>query len=125
MARKTKAELEAERTVLVAAQQAAMVKDYPVRLMLALEKATKELNYELSVKNQLFVLFDRDTDTYFTPALTLEYSDDAQYALEDLEMDLELKAQEQNKVEARVRARAAALNKLTKEERELLALPKY
>ena len=125
MARKTKAELEAERTVLVAAQQAAMVKDYPVRLMLALEKATKELNYELSVKNQLFVLFDRDTDTYFTPALTLEYSDDAQYALEDLEMDLELKAQEQNKAEARSRARAAALNKLTKEERELLDLPKY
>ena len=123
MARKTKAELAAEQAAFMADRRVVMVQEYPARLMSALEKATKKLNYELTVNNQLmFVLYDRDASAFFKPSLTPVYTDQSQYALEDLESELEFKAQEQDKAEARYRARSAALNKLTKEELELLNL---
>ena len=125
MARKTKAELAAEQAAFMADRQVVMVQEYPARLMSALEKATKKLNYELAVKDQKFVLFNRDTSTFFVPALPLVFDTESYYDLEELESELRYKMAVQAAEDAKFAARQAALNKLTKDERQLLDLPNY
>ena len=125
MARKTKAELAAEQEALFAAQQAENAASYQPRLMAALELATKKLNYELAVKDQKFVLFNRDTSTFFVPALPLVFDTESYYDLEELESELRYKMAVQAAEDAKFAARQAALNKLTKDERQLLDLPNY
>ena len=96
MARKTKAELNAEREAAEARRMLAEAEAYPARLMAALEEATTLNNYELEVRNGKFMLRDRDASRYDnTPgALTLEYTRDSQVYLENLEYDLQAKALE-------------------------------
>ena len=122
MARKTKAELVAEREEAQAAQEAHDFAAFPSRLMKALEEATQKNNFELTVRNNEFVLFNRDRPRDAVLNFTLTHNSNSQAALETLEWDLHSLAEEQAEVERRRLARAAALAKLTKEERELLDL---
>jgi hypothetical protein len=123
MARKTKAELAAEREAYEAAQRAEEERNYPAKLMAALEEATTKNNYELKVKDGMFELRDRDSNDYDpTLSLTYQYNTHSQSALEDLEHDLAAKARERAESERRYAVKQAALAKLSEEERELLGL---
>lgn len=122
MVRKTKAEREAEREEARAAQEAHDFAQYPSRLMAALELATKKFNYELEVENSLFTLKNRDRPRDAVLNFTLTHTPDSQATLDSLEWDLHFLAEEQTEQERVRLARAAALAKLTKEERELLDL---
>jgi len=122
MARKTKAELAAEREAAEAARRLAEAEAYPAKLMAALEEATTENNYELEVRNGMFSLRDRDSSSDLTLSLTMSYTENSFDAVESLEWDLNSKAEERAEAERRRNLRATALNKLTAEERELLGL---
>lgn len=123
MSRKTKAELAAEREAYEAAQRAAEALTYPALLMRALEEATQKNNYELTVKDGLFELRDRNSSRYDTAlTLTYQYNVHSQNALEDLEYDLQQYAEERAESERRLAVKQAALAKLSAEERELLGL---
>ena len=122
MARKTKAEQEAEREEARALKEAHEFAAYPSRLMAVLEEATTQSNYELEVCDSQFTLRDRDVRRPELVVLTLAHTAASQRALDNLEWDLRMKA-EARAEEARKRdARARALAKLTAEERELLDL---
>ena len=122
MARKTKAEQAAEREEALALQEAHDFAQFPSRLMAALEEATQKNNFELVVRNSQFVLvdLDRPRNTPFT--LTMTHTRTAQWALEALERTLEEMEFDRAHARAQAAVRAAALAKLTKEERELLGL---
>jgi hypothetical protein len=122
MARKTKAELAAEREAYEAAQRAAEELAYPALLMRVLEEATTKNNYELKVKDGMFELRDRDASRDPVVELTYQYNTHSQSALEDLEWDLRGRAEERAESERRYAAKKAALAKLSTEERELLGL---
>jgi hypothetical protein len=123
MARKTKAELAAEREAYEAAQRAGEALTYPVLLMAALEEATCQNNYELVVRNGVFSLRDRDGSRYDKVVkLTYAYSPEAQDVLEEFEWDLKMKAEERAELVRKAQVRGNALAKLTEEERELLGL---
>lgn len=122
MARKTKAEQAAERQEARALQEAHEFAQYPSRLMKALEEATTQSNYELEVRDSQFALRDRDARRPELVVLALTHTADSQRALDNLEWDLRLKADERAHARAQAAVRAAALNKLTAEERELLGL---
>ena len=122
MARKTKAERQAEAEAQAAATLALEQAEYPARLMAALELATRTNNYELSVENGMFALrirdYPRDPALYFT----MTHTPDSQLALENLEWEMKAMAEQQAELERQRLAREAALAKLTQEDRELLGL---
>ena len=122
MARKTKAEQAAEREEALALREAEEFAQFPSRLMKALEEATQKNNFELTVRNNEFVLFNRDRprDTPFT--MTMTHTNTSQWALEALERTLEEMEMERAEEERKQTVRATALAKLTAEERELLDL---
>ena len=122
MARKTKAELAAEREAAVAARMLAEAEAYPAKLMAALEEATTKNNYELTVKNGMFSLRDRNASRDPALSLTAAYTENSWNALECLEYDLESAAEERAEADRRRTMKQAALNKLSAEERELLGL---
>ena len=122
MARKTKAELQAEREEAQALQEAHEFAQYPSRLMAALEEATTQSNYELEVRDNQFTLRDRDSRRPETVFLTLTHTRDSRQALDNLEWNLRVKADERAEVERQRQARETALAKLTEEDRELLGL---
>ena len=122
MTRKTKAELEATRQEMKALAEAHEFAQYPSRLMAAFEKATKKFNYELEVENSLFTLKNRNRPRDIFLYFTMTHNPDSQEALETLEWALKDLDDEQAEQERLRLARAAALAKLTKEERELLDL---
>lgn len=123
MARKTKAELNAEREAAMAAERALEMESYPARLMRALEEATQKNNYELTVKNGYFTLRDRDSSDYDTPlSLSYPYTSNSFFALEDLESDLRGKAAERAESLRLSELRRAAFAKLSKEEQNALGL---
>ena len=122
MPRKTREELSAERERVEAARRAEEAKAYPAKLMAALEEATTKNNYELTVVNGVFSLRDRDASRDPALSLTAAYTANSQNALENLEWDLQTKAEERAEEERRYAVKQAALNKLTEEEKELLGL---
>ena len=122
MARKTKAELQAEREEAQALQEAHEFAQYPSRLMAALEEATTQSNYELEVRDNQFTLRDRDSRRPETVFLTLTHTRDSRQALDNLEWNLRVKAEEREQAERQRQAREAAMAKLTEEDRELLGL---
>lgn len=122
MARKTKAELAAEREAYEAARRAEQVAAYPAKLMAALEEATTKNNYDLTVKNGMFSLRDRDANTDLTLSLTMSYTENSWNALESLEWDLEQYADERANRQRRAALKSSALSKLSNEEREVLGL---
>ena len=121
MARKTKAELQAEREEAQALQEAHEFAQYPTRLMAALERATT-LNFELEVRNSQFNLRDRDSRRPETVFLTLTHTRDSRQALDNLEWNLRVEADERAEAERQRLARETALAKITEEERNLLGL---
>jgi hypothetical protein len=122
MARKTKAELEAEREEQRALAEAHEFAQYPTRLMAALETATKKFNYELEVENWMFVLMNRDRPRDPPLNFTMTHNPNSQLALETLEWELKDLAEQRAERERVYLAREAALAKLTPEERKLLNL---
>ena len=126
MARRTAAERRAEaermRELSEQARVARETAEYPAKLMAALEEATNLNNYELTVKNGMFSLRDRDASTDLTLSLTAAYTENSYNALENLEWDLREKAQEREQALRRYTMKQTALAKLSKEERELLGL---
>jgi hypothetical protein len=122
MARKTKAELQAEAEAWAAATLATEQAEYPARLMAALELATRTNNYELSVENGMFALRDRDQRRPEAVMLTTSYTLDNHTALDELEWSMRVKAEEREEATRQRQAREAALAKLTEEERKLLGL---
>ena len=122
MARKTKAELTAEREAAEAARRLADAEAYPNKLMAALEAATTLNNYELEVRNGMFSLRDRDSSSNLTLSLTLSYTENSFNALESLEWDLNEKAEERAEQERVYALRKQAFNKLSKEEQQALGL---
>ena len=122
MARKTKAELAAEREAFEAARRLADAEAYPNKLMAALEAATTLNNYELEVRNGMFSLRDRDSSSNLTLSLTLSYTENSFNALESLEWDLNEKAEERAEQERVYALRKQAFNKLSKEEQQALGL---
>lgn len=121
MARETKAERLAREAAERAVYEAEMAATYPARLMAMLERATRQ-NFELEVRDAKFVLSDRDDRRDRVVELTLEYSTENQEALHELDWRVDVKEQAALEAERKRNARANALNKLTKEERELLGL---
>jgi hypothetical protein len=121
MARKTKAELMAEREAANAARMLAEAEAYPAKLMAALEEATTKNNYELSVKNGMFSLFDRNNAVNVLN-LTATYTENSWNALESLEYDLQAYALERKEAERLSALRRAAFAKLSEEEKSALGL---
>ena len=122
MARKTKAELTAEREAERQAQLAVARATYTERLMMVLERACK-VNFELEVCNGLFALEDRDArrdGTYYLAPVWNEVN--AEDFLQNVEFEVSNKEEVTREAERRANLRAAALSKLSQEERELLGL---
>ena len=122
MARKTKAELKAEREAYEAELRAKEVAAYPARLMAALEEATQKNNYELTVVNGMFSLRDRDASRDPALSLTAAWTSNSQMALDSLEWDLQMKAEERVESERLSALRRAAFAKLSQEEKDALGL---
>jgi hypothetical protein len=121
MARKTKAELEAEREEAKALAEAHEFAQYPTRLMAALELALKN-NFDLDVSNSKFVVRDRDSRNSETFTLTLFHNSQSQWVLENLEYTLQEKEELYAERERQYARKLVALAKLTPEEKELLDL---
>lgn len=120
MARKTKAQREAEAQAAREQQEAAAREAYPNLLMDTLERASK-LTFELEVREGKFVVMDRN-DPCDPWVLTYEYTPDADSDLDMLMWEVERQEQAEAEANRKWLAKQAALAKLSKEERELLGL---
>lgn len=119
MARKTKAELAAEREETMAMRQAEEFAAYPARLMDMLEHATAYPHYyTLTVRNSMFVLQRERSEHVLPPVHTPSAQDD----MDDLTMSMDFREQAAYEAAQVANAKAAALAKLTAEERKLLNL---
>lgn len=121
MARKTKAELKAEQEAYLAQVRAEEEKAYPQRLMALLERSNK-YNFELEVKEGLFVVRDRDSDWNEHYKLGIHYTEDYYSTLDSLEFSVQIKEEAEREAQRRYQLKQAALGKLTPEEREVLGL---
>jgi len=119
MARQSKAQRQALEEKENQELQAQLAQDYPQTLMTVLERATK-MNYELTVRDQSFELFDLDSAYSFS--LTLQYSQENQRTLEELDWNLRIKLADEEEKKRRYEVKKAALAKLTAEERKALGL---
>lgn len=120
MARKTRAEKLAEQEALHQLQEEQARQEYLPRLMQSLEKAQK-YGFEVVIKEgklNLVEQFHREPEFTFS----LEWTWYNQHHLEELEDKLAQWDRAHAEELARAAAKEAALNKLTKEERELLGL---
>ena len=124
MARETKAEKQARLQHEAEQMHMKQVAEYSARLMSALEESAK-FNFELTVKSGKFMVVDRDrsranwTDAF---ELTMDWSDESQMQLENLEFRVGMKAVVAAEAERVRLLKQNALNKLTKEEREALGM---
>jgi len=121
MASKTKAEMAAARDAERQAHQTLARATYLNRVMMVLERATKA-NFELEVRDGLFVLEDRDARRDGTYRLPAEWHENADDYLNTLEFEVRYKEEALRDAELRANLRATALTKLSKEEREALGL---
>lgn len=120
MARETAAARRAREEAEENARQLEAAQNWLPRLMAAMELATGEFNFELTVKNEEFLLWDRDEQEQH--ALPLAYNPNRAWDLEAFENLLDRKNEElaeQRRVEM---LRRSALAKLSAEERKVLGL---
>lgn len=125
MARETKSERLAREAAEAARVEAYQAEQYLPRLMTAMEEATKLNNYELTVVEGAFKLYDRDAERrgWEEPLLLSPvYSASNWDTLESLEWNLKMKADQRAESARRTLMKNAALAKLSAEERELLGL---
>lgn len=120
MARKTKAEREAEFQLQKEQQIAKNREAYPHLLMEMLERATK-LDFKIEVQDGIFVVTHGDV-TSNQWMLNYEYTQESDGALTHLLICLALKEEKNAEATRKILAKRAALAKLTEEERELLGL---
>lgn len=120
MARETKAQRIAREEAEAQVRLEEEIRSYPVRLMQMLERASNA-NYELTVKNQAFILVDRD-DRYNLFELTPVYDEANESVLREMDWRINIKEEDERKARERRELREAALAKLTKEERQALDL---
>lgn len=121
MVRETKAEREA-RIAREKAEQAAMCeKNYPTALMDILDRVNHLDGYfAFDIKDKKFLVTSHTHRTAYY--LTIEYSSESQRVLDDLTWEVEAR-EEDKREEERVRAlRAAALLKLSAEEKAALGI---
>lgn len=124
MARKTKAEKQAEQQAEREAFEARAAAEYSPRLMKALEEATVKNGYELTVRDGQFKLVDyiflgeRGYTYLFDPS----YTPESLTNLEDLEYRLEQLEEERTEANRLYALKQEALAKLTDEERRVLGL---
>ena len=119
MARKTKAEREAELQLQLEQQ---IVKDreaYPRLLMDSLERATN-LGFKVEVKNCIFVVTQRHTNGRWD--LAYDYTKESDIELSYLRNTLFIEEEEKAEADRKMLVKQAALAKLTEEERVLLGL---
>lgn len=121
MARETKEQKMERMAAERAAEQAVARATYLSRVMMVLERATKA-NFELEVKDGLFVLEDRDARRDGTYRLPAEWHENADDYLQTLEFEVSYKEEAQREAERKARVRATALSKLSAEEKDLLGL---
>jgi hypothetical protein len=121
MARKTKAELAAEREAAHQARYDVAKASYTERMMAVLERAVRE-NFELTVKGNQFLVADRDERRASPFFVYAEWTVVSDMALYELEVNVELKEEARAEREKRANVRATALAKLTTEERAELGL---
>lgn len=121
MARKTKAELAAEREAEQAQRVAVAKATYTERMMAVLERSVRE-NFELTVSNGKFVVEDRDDRYAAAFFLNPVWTETADMDLYSLEVSVELKEEASAELVRKAQVRATALAKLSKEEREELGL---
>jgi hypothetical protein len=123
MARETKTQRQArEQAVRHAVSRLAVAKStYTERMMEVLDRATK-MNFELEVKEALFVLEDRDDRCAGTFTVNPVWSESADEDLYSLEQEVSWKEEAVAERERVANLRKTALAKLTAEEREALSL---
>ena len=121
MARKTKAELTAEREAAHQARYDVAKATYTERMMAVLERAVRE-NFELTVKGNQFLVADRDERRASPFFVYAEWTVVSDMALYELEVSVELKEEASAELVRKAQVRGKALAKLTEEERELLGL---
>jgi hypothetical protein len=121
MARKTKAELAAEREAAHQARYDVAKATYTERMMAVLERAVKE-NFELTVRSGKFVVEDRDERRASPYVVQPTWSETADMDLYSLEVSVELKEEASAELVRKAQVRGNALAKLTEEERQLLGL---
>lgn len=130
MARKTAAERKQEAARMRQLSEEARVNreraEYPARLMNVFERLNNQYNFELVVKNGVFVVttsrerFDEDYQfAYSYDAYSYEQLESLEFALTSLE---EAQAEERRRNEVRREAHRKAQEVFTAEERELLGL---
>jgi hypothetical protein len=119
MARETRAQRLEREAAERAAYEAEQSATYPQRLMAMLERACKA-NYELAVKDSLFVVRDRDSDWDERYKLDIHYTADYNSTLDALECSVQIKEEAEREAERRAAVLRAARAKLTPEELELL-----
>jgi hypothetical protein len=121
MARETKAERLAREAAERAAYEAEVAATYPERLMAMLERA-QNVDFDLTVRNGLFVLVNHDAWRGEKVELSLEFSWDNENALDSLHRNVESKEAAREEVRRRAAMKETALSKLTAEERQVLGL---
>jgi hypothetical protein len=121
MARETVAQRNARMVAEREAELAVAKATYLSRLMSVLERATK-VNFELEVRDGVFVVEDRDARRDGTYRLPVEWSQDADNTLDSLEFEVGYKEEAEREAERKAALKSAALSKLSVEEREVLGL---
>lgn len=122
MARETKAQRLERLAAEAQAREANQAEQYLPKLMTALQEATQKNNYELTVRDGMFEVRDRDSSYVEPLLLSPTYTQRNWDYLESLEWDLEQKARDRAEAERKYLVKQAALAKLSTEERELLGL---
>ena len=121
MARKTKAELSAEAAIEQAQRLEVAKASYTERMMAVFRRGC-QVDFELSVSPDFFVMEDRDERRRTAHFVHPAWCEMADVVLYELEMAVELKEEERAEREQKAQRRATALAKLTPEEREELGL---
>lgn len=118
----TKAQREAAAEQYSAEQRVREAAEYPALLMKTLGLATPALNFELVVVGDQFKLRDRNESRSRDFRLGLNYTQESYEVLQDLALTVSFQVDEQNKRREVAAFKAAALAKLTQEERTALGL---
>ena len=122
MARETAMQRNARLEAAEAARLLALAESYPARLMELPERATRFENFELTVRDGMFRVEDRDDRRADAYMLSYSFTKHADSTLDSLEWDVKEKEERRAEAERRAMLRSAALNKLSEEEREVLGL---
>ncbi len=118
MARKTKAEREANEAAWFAQQEEENRNTYFPRVLKALEEASN-LYWDISVKNGAFEVNDGNRSEYIVSPV---YSKTGLWILEDLESAIRGEQWKQAEAQRQIELRKNALAKLTEEDRKVLGL---